>query len=217
MMAELNPNERDAPAQPANGHGLEKPIYDPTAPSAIEVEHIVKKYGDFTAVDDVSFSVTEGEIFGLLGPNGAGKSTLIRMMTTLIPITSGYAHDCRTRRLQGAECGAAHDWCDSAGADQRSRPDRRREHEYLCEALRRASERAQEVDRRTSGAGGSDEVARCADQDALWRHAAAARDCARAGAPSANLFSGRADDGAGSRCPVWRCGRCWETSRSTGS
>ena len=64
---------------------LEKPVYDPTAPSAIDVDHIVKKYGDFTAVDDVSFSVKEGEIFGLLGPNGAGKSTLIRMMTTLIP------------------------------------------------------------------------------------------------------------------------------------
>ena len=61
-----------------------------TAP-AIEVEHIVKKYGDFTAVDDISFRVSEGEIFGLLGPNGAGKSTLIRMMTTLIPITAGYA------------------------------------------------------------------------------------------------------------------------------
>jgi ABC-2 type transport system ATP-binding protein len=60
-------------------------------PKAIEVEHIVKKYGDFTAVDDVSFSVSDGEIFGLLGPNGAGKSTLIRMMTTLIPITGGHA------------------------------------------------------------------------------------------------------------------------------
>jgi ABC-2 type transport system ATP-binding protein len=63
----------------------------PTAVNAIAVEHIVKKYGDFTAVDDVSFSVKEGEIFGLLGPNGAGKSTLIRMMTTLIPITAGKA------------------------------------------------------------------------------------------------------------------------------
>jgi ABC-2 type transport system ATP-binding protein len=51
----------------------------------------VKKYGEFTAVDDVSFEVKEGEIFGLLGPNGAGKSTLIRMMTTLIPITAGSA------------------------------------------------------------------------------------------------------------------------------
>jgi len=43
-----------------NGHALEKPVYDPTAASAIEVEHIVKKYGDFTAVNDVSFSVKEG-------------------------------------------------------------------------------------------------------------------------------------------------------------
>jgi len=57
----------------------------------IDVSHIVKKYGDFTAVDDVSFAVKEGEIFGLLGPNGAGKSTLIRMMTTLISITAGSA------------------------------------------------------------------------------------------------------------------------------
>ena len=61
------------------------------APTAIEVDHIVKRYGDFTAVDDISFSVKDGEIFGLLGPNGAGKSTLIRMMTTLIPITAGAA------------------------------------------------------------------------------------------------------------------------------
>ncbi len=68
-------------------------------PPAIEVEHITKRYGDFTAVDDVSFRVEEGEIFGLLGPNGAGKSTLIRMMTTLLEITSGTAriagHDVR--------------------------------------------------------------------------------------------------------------------------
>src|SRR5579862_5924910 len=61
------------------------------ASAAIAVEHIVKKYGDFTAVNDVTFDVKEGEIFGLLGPNGAGKSTLIRMMTTLIPITAGKA------------------------------------------------------------------------------------------------------------------------------
>jgi ABC-2 type transport system ATP-binding protein len=59
--------------------------------NAIEVEHLVKKFGDFTAVDDVSFNVTEGEIFGLLGPNGAGKTTLIRMMTTLTLPTSGTA------------------------------------------------------------------------------------------------------------------------------
>ncbi|MGD0913738.1 MAG: ATP-binding cassette domain-containing protein [Terracidiphilus sp.] len=60
-------------------------------PTAIAVENIVKRYGDFEAVKGVNFKVAEGEIFGLLGPNGAGKSTLIRMMTTLIPVTSGRA------------------------------------------------------------------------------------------------------------------------------
>jgi len=58
---------------------------------AIDVRNIVKKFGDFTAVKGISFTVDEGEIFGLLGPNGAGKSTLIRMMVTLLPPTSGTA------------------------------------------------------------------------------------------------------------------------------
>lgn len=60
----------------------------------IEVRNITKKFGDFTAVDEISFSVEHGEIFALLGPNGAGKSTLIRMLTTLIPTTSGSAEIC---------------------------------------------------------------------------------------------------------------------------
>ena len=59
--------------------------------NAIDVQNIVKKFGDFTAVKGISFAVEEGEIFGLLGPNGAGKSTLIRMMVTLLPPTSGTA------------------------------------------------------------------------------------------------------------------------------
>jgi ABC-2 type transport system ATP-binding protein len=61
------------------------------AGAAIAVENIVKRYGDFEAVKGITFEVADGEIFGLLGPNGAGKSTLIRMMTTLIPVTSGKA------------------------------------------------------------------------------------------------------------------------------
>ena len=88
MTAELN-KANGGSVSPAEFNG--KIEIRPDAPNAIEVEHIVKKYGDFTAVDDVSFQVKEGEIFGLLGPNGAGKSTLIRMMTTLIPITAGKA------------------------------------------------------------------------------------------------------------------------------
>jgi ABC-2 type transport system ATP-binding protein len=58
---------------------------------AIDVQQIVKKFGEFTAVNGVSFAVPEGEIFGLLGPNGAGKSTLIRMLVTLLPPTAGTA------------------------------------------------------------------------------------------------------------------------------
>src|SRR6476646_1845739 len=58
---------------------------------AIDVQQIVKKFGEFTAVNGISFAVDEGEIFGLLGPNGAGKSTLIRMLTTLLPPTEGTA------------------------------------------------------------------------------------------------------------------------------
>ena len=71
------------------GHGCEGP--EKSSGNAIDVEHIVKKYGDFVAVDDITFHVADEEIFGLLGPNGAGKSTLIRMMTTLLPITAGRA------------------------------------------------------------------------------------------------------------------------------
>jgi ABC-2 type transport system ATP-binding protein len=68
--------------------------------NAIEVDHMTKKFGDFVAVNDISFNVAQQEIFGLLGPNGAGKTTLIRMMTTLLSVTSGTAriggHDVRT-------------------------------------------------------------------------------------------------------------------------
>lgn len=75
---------------------------------AVEVEHIVKRYGEFTAVDAVSFAVEDGQIFGLLGPNGAGKSTLIRMMTTLIPITAGVArvmgHDVSREPDEARRC-----------------------------------------------------------------------------------------------------------------
>ncbi len=83
-MTERAPTNPSQPVSARNGNG--KP-----AQMAMAVENIVKRYGTFEAVKGVSFNVAEGEIFGLLGPNGAGKSTLIRMMTTLIPVTSGRA------------------------------------------------------------------------------------------------------------------------------
>ena len=57
----------------------------------VEVDKLTKRFGNFTAVDGISFDVGHGEVFGLLGPNGAGKSTLIRMLTTLMPPTAGTA------------------------------------------------------------------------------------------------------------------------------
>lgn len=59
--------------------------------SILEVNDIVKKYGDFTAVKGISFDIQEGEIFSLLGPNGAGKTTTISMLSTLYTPTSGDA------------------------------------------------------------------------------------------------------------------------------
>jgi len=55
----------------------------------IEVKNLKKQFGDFVAVDDISFEVKTGEIFAFLGPNGAGKSTTIKMLTTLLHPTSG--------------------------------------------------------------------------------------------------------------------------------
>lgn len=55
----------------------------------IEVKNLRKQFGDFVAVDNISFEVKAGEIFAFLGPNGAGKSTTIKMLTTLLHPTSG--------------------------------------------------------------------------------------------------------------------------------
>ena len=55
----------------------------------IEIKNITKKYGNFTAVDNINFNVKKGEIFAFLGPNGAGKTTTIKMLTTLLNPTTG--------------------------------------------------------------------------------------------------------------------------------
>ena len=87
----------------------------PTPPSsqrssaelAISAEHLVRRFGQFTAVDDVSFQVKKGEIFGFLGPNGSGKTTIIKMLTGLLPLNGGVAYvgglDVRTHPEQVRE------------------------------------------------------------------------------------------------------------------
>ena len=59
--------------------------------SILELEHLTRRFGTMTAVDDITLSVEAGEVFGLLGPNGAGKSTVIKMLTTLLPPSAGDA------------------------------------------------------------------------------------------------------------------------------
>lgn len=76
----------------------------------IEINHLVKKYGIKTAVDDISFDVHAGEIFGFLGPNGAGKTTTLKIMVGLLQSTSGTVkvggYDVQTQPLQAkASCG----------------------------------------------------------------------------------------------------------------
>jgi drug efflux transport system ATP-binding protein len=63
----------------------------PPADASIFAEHLVRRFGDFTAVNDVSFRVDKGEIFGFLGPNGSGKTTVIKMLTGLLPLSEGSA------------------------------------------------------------------------------------------------------------------------------
>ncbi|MCH4179475.1 MAG: ATP-binding cassette domain-containing protein [Megasphaera sp.] len=93
--------------EPRDTHGFELDYGAGTAISdkiEIEVRDLVRKFGNFTAVDNTSFQVRRGEIFGLLGPNGAGKSTTFRMLCGLLPATSGFLSvagvNLRTARAQ---------------------------------------------------------------------------------------------------------------------
>jgi ABC-2 type transport system ATP-binding protein len=71
-------------------------VQNPVEP-AILAEHLVRRFGQVTAVNDVSFRVEQGEIFGFLGPNGSGKTTVIKMLTGLLPLSSG------TARVEGLD------------------------------------------------------------------------------------------------------------------
>ena len=74
----------------------------------IKAEHLSKRYGALTAVDDVSFEAQPGEVLGFLGPNGAGKSTTMRMLAGFIAPTSGTAsicgHDVEADSLAAKQC-----------------------------------------------------------------------------------------------------------------
>jgi ABC-2 type transport system ATP-binding protein len=78
-------------APPAPAVVVAVPVRAHDAAPAIEAQHLIRRFGDFTAVNDVSFSIARGEIFGLLGPNGAGKSTTFRMLCGLLRPSAGNA------------------------------------------------------------------------------------------------------------------------------
>src|SRR6201990_927060 len=82
-------------------------IPQPPTEIAISAEHLVRTFGQFTAVNDISFEVKRGEIFGFLGPTGSGKTTVIKMLTGLLPLTGGAAQveglDVRTHAEEGRE------------------------------------------------------------------------------------------------------------------
>ena len=119
----------------------------------VRVEGLSKSFGQQKAVDNVSFEVRQGEIFGFLGPNGAGKSTTINMLTTLLPPTSGKAEVC------GFD---VHKHANEVRRKRRGRPaglhggrghDRLREHTALRRPLRHPSERLEAPRERASAAG----------------------------------------------------------------
>ena len=83
-LVSLSPQAAPPPAAPALPPQGDGPV--------IEASHLIRRFGNFTAVDDVSFSIPRGEIFGLLGPNGAGKSTTFRMLCGLLRPSGGTAH-----------------------------------------------------------------------------------------------------------------------------
>jgi ABC-2 type transport system ATP-binding protein len=96
-----------AAEKPGGSMALGRPLERHGGEIAVEVREVVRKFGEFTAVDHVSFSVRRGEIFGLLGPNGAGKTTTFRMLCGLLPATGGSLQvagvDLRRARAEARE------------------------------------------------------------------------------------------------------------------
>ncbi len=103
---------------------------------AISADHLSRHFGPFRAVDDVSFDVGRGEVFGFLGSNGAGKSTTIRMLCGLLMPTSGRARGRRHRcGVRSGSRQTTHRLHVAAVLSLRA-ADRRREHSFLCGAVR---------------------------------------------------------------------------------
>ena len=108
----------------------------------VDILDLTRRFGELTAVDRATIAVSQGEIFGLIGPNGAGKSTLIKMLTTLLPPTSGTATVAGFDIVREPAAGAAPHRLRAAAALRRRRADRLREPAALRPALRHPAARA---------------------------------------------------------------------------
>ena len=91
----LHPPRNPLSPRPTRRGGETKGMSDPDQAVLIEIEGLTKRFGAFTAVDNVSFNVSRGEVLGFLGPNGAGKSTTMRMLAGFMIPTSGTAQLAR--------------------------------------------------------------------------------------------------------------------------
>ena len=120
----MGPSSRRRPAAPARFPTSEQPV---TPYHAIEVEGLVKRYGDKTALGGVDFDVLRGTVCGLLGPNGAGKTTAVRILTTLARADAGHGARGRHRRRPRAHVGPAPARPGRAGGDGGRPADRARE------------------------------------------------------------------------------------------
>ena len=121
----------------------------------VRVFGLTRKFGDLTAVDRVTLTIDRGEIFGLIGPNGAGKSTLIKMLTTLLPPTSGSATVAGFDIVSQPRRGAPPHRLRPAAAIGRRLAHRLRKPAAVGPPLwRSARERTQRIDRRAGRAWG---------------------------------------------------------------
>ncbi len=164
----------------------------------IQVEHFSKKYGDFTAVDDISFTIDKGSIFAFLGPNGAGKSTTINTLCTILDKTEGTltinGHDvCEERRLVRKDIGIV--FQDSTLDAQMTVEENLK---YHCNFYKVPKNEVQDRINFALDLVGLTQWKRAAVGKSVRRYEAAGRDRERAGARSQNLILGRTHHRSGS-------------------